>query len=120
MDEEGHENWLDLEVTATPFTWEKESFVIFAARDISAEKRKEALERIFFHDFANTVGSLYGFAQLLSEAELTDVPELKKEVDLNTAHVKECKGSEWTRKDKLAAAAVLSAIIFFIVTNFLI
>jgi PAS domain-containing protein len=59
-DREGYEDCLDLEVTATPFLWGKQKFIIFAVRDISSEKRKEALERIFFHDVINTAGTLKG------------------------------------------------------------
>ena len=80
LDEEGHENWLDLEVTATPFTWDNETFIIFAARDISAEKRKEALERIFFHDVINTAGTLQGVVDLLKQ--LDDPKKIKNFIDL--------------------------------------
>ena len=58
---------IDLEVTATPFAWRNEKFIIFAARDISSEKRKEALERIFFHDVINTAGTLQGVVDLLKQ-----------------------------------------------------
>jgi len=39
--------------------------VLLVLRDISAEKRKEALERLFFHDVLNTVGGLIGLADML-------------------------------------------------------
>lgn len=38
-------------------------------RDISEEKRREVLERIFFHDLMNAVGGLYGLACLLQSPE---------------------------------------------------
>ncbi|MFA5027860.1 MAG: HAMP domain-containing sensor histidine kinase [Candidatus Methylomirabilota bacterium] len=34
-------------------------------RDISAEKRREVLERVFFHDILNTLGGLAGWSKLL-------------------------------------------------------
>jgi len=55
----------DLLVRATPFHVQGEDFVIIALNDISHEKRRQALERIFFHDILNTVGGLRGFAEML-------------------------------------------------------
>lgn len=57
---------LDLKVFTTPYTIENERYTILALNDISHEKRRQALERIFFHDILNTAGSLYGMAQLLN------------------------------------------------------
>lgn len=59
---------LDLQVWATPLTLEGETFSIFAVKDISHEKRRQALERIFLHDLLNVAGGLRGFASLLTEA----------------------------------------------------
>lgn len=56
---------LDLRVWATPLRYRGEEFTVFAVSDISHEKRRRALERIFFHDILNTVGSIKGFAELL-------------------------------------------------------
>lgn len=44
---------LELRVWATPAEIEGETFTIFAALDISDEKRRRALERIFLHDIHN-------------------------------------------------------------------
>lgn len=60
----------DLQVCATPFEREQERFVIFAINDISHEKRRRALERIFFHDLLNTAGGLRNLAQMI----LDEVP----------------------------------------------
>jgi signal transduction histidine kinase len=64
----GFEDWLDLEVTASPFGFNDENYIIFTARDISSEKRKESLERIFFHDVINTAGTLQGLVDVLRQA----------------------------------------------------
>lgn len=56
---------LDLSVTATPFEADGEQLTIFAVVDISDTKRREMLERIFFHDLSNTANSVLGFAQML-------------------------------------------------------
>jgi signal transduction histidine kinase len=60
---------LELEVSASPLMVNGEPFTIFAVRDISHEKRRQALERIFFHDILNTAGVVLGFADLLKSAE---------------------------------------------------
>jgi signal transduction histidine kinase len=44
---------LDLRVSASPFTYKDLNFTVITLIDISNEKRKEKLERIFFHDTAN-------------------------------------------------------------------
>jgi signal transduction histidine kinase len=58
---------LDLRVWATPLTMDSEQFIFFAAVDTSHEKRRRALERIFFHDILNTAVGLRGFVELLEE-----------------------------------------------------
>jgi signal transduction histidine kinase len=40
--------------------------VLVVAVDISNEKRRQVLERIFFHDLLNTAGSIYGIVQLMT------------------------------------------------------
>ena len=57
---------LDLNVLATPFAANGESFVVFAINDASAENRRKALERIFFHDVLNTAGVLRTAIDLLA------------------------------------------------------
>ena len=56
---------LDLRIYTTPFQVEGESFTFFAMLDISDEKRRRALERIFFHDILNSAGGLHGMVELL-------------------------------------------------------
>lgn len=67
---------LDMRVWATPLEIAEEKFTIFAAKDISNEKRRRALERIFFHDVLNTAGGLQGFAQMLYETMKDDPDEI--------------------------------------------
>lgn len=63
----------DLSVSAAPFHYMERTYVIFSVVDISNQKRKEVLERVFFHDILNTAGGLTGFSQLLkSELENTE------------------------------------------------
>lgn len=69
---EGHTEAIDLLVWATPLAFGNESFSIFALSDISHQKRRRALERIFFHDVLNVVGSIKGFSELLQTYDPED------------------------------------------------
>lgn len=60
---------LDLEVSATPTLLDDLPVVFVAMRDISAEKRRQVLERTFFHDLLNTAGGLRGLLTLSETAE---------------------------------------------------
>lgn len=63
---------IDLMVWATPLHFQGDAFTIFALSDISHEKRRLALERIFFHDVLNVIGSIKGFAELLRQYDPPD------------------------------------------------
>ena len=62
----------DLEVVVTPLETDGLRLMIFAARDIAAVKRREALERLFFHDVLNVAGGIHGLAELLQDGEAYD------------------------------------------------
>lgn len=62
----------DLKVKTTPFSYGGNNYVLFSAKDISDTKRKEVLERTFFHDIINTASGLVGFSELLKD-ELDEV-----------------------------------------------
>jgi hypothetical protein len=62
---------LDLKVWGTPFRWRGEPLALVVAVDISDEKRRKVLERIFFHDILNTAGAISGLAELLVEGILS-------------------------------------------------
>jgi len=57
---------LDLRVTATPFRWQTQEFVLMVLEDVSDEKRRAVLERTFFHDILNTAGGVSGIAGLIA------------------------------------------------------
>jgi len=57
----------DLAVTSKPMMQNGERFAIVTLKDISDQKRRRALERIFFHDVLNSAGGLMGHAELLAE-----------------------------------------------------
>lgn len=58
---------LDLDVLATPVSLEGEQFTVLALRDISSEKRRYVMERVFFHDILNNAGGIRGLAALLAD-----------------------------------------------------
>lgn len=60
---------LDLRIWATPMEADGCRFTVFAATDISDEKRREALERTFFHDILNTAGNVLEASYLLRTGE---------------------------------------------------
>jgi signal transduction histidine kinase len=66
---------VDLRVWTKPFITEIGNFVLFVFSDISIEKRKEVLEKMFFHDITNTVGGILGLSDLIYK----DYPENQKE-----------------------------------------
>lgn len=63
---------LTLHVTATPFSTNGHQFTIFAIKDISDEKRRKSLERVFFHDILNSAGGLLGLSAILQETKDPD------------------------------------------------
>jgi len=56
----------DLEVRATFVLVGETGLAIVAMRDISSEKRRDVLERVFFHDVLNTVTGIIAIAELLN------------------------------------------------------
>ncbi len=69
----------DFRVTASPFEWQGENYVLMILSDISDEKRRLILEKIFFHDMLNTAGSVSGIAALIAEDPATCL-ELKDDL----------------------------------------
>jgi K+-sensing histidine kinase KdpD len=71
----------DLRVWATPHEFDGEQFVVFSVADISSEKRRRVLERIFFHDIINTAGAIQGLADMYLT---TDDLEVVRELGIDT------------------------------------
>lgn len=72
---------LDLNVTSTPITLDGQVFYAIMLHDISDEKRRSALERIFFHDLLNSAGGLNGLLTILKDG--TDPAEALELIDLS-------------------------------------
>jgi K+-sensing histidine kinase KdpD len=71
----------DLFVKSTPVKIKDQDFYILSLEDKSNEKRRLALEKIFFHDILNTAGGLNGLLQLLKEG--TDPEEARELINLS-------------------------------------
>ncbi|MBT0663181.1 PAS domain-containing protein [Geobacter pelophilus] len=76
---DAEESHLDVEVTATYAVIDNMPVTLLVLRDISAEKRRSVLERLFFHDVLNTVGGIHGVAELLNGAIQGLSPEQEQE-----------------------------------------
>lgn len=67
----------DLNITSSPVTISENKYYIITIQDISSEKRRSALERIFFHDLLNSVGGLNGLLAILKDGiSPEELPEL--------------------------------------------
>lgn len=90
-----HTTQLDLEITATPFSYGQADYMIVSIVDITEKKRKELLERIFFHDIINIASSLSGVLQLyplLEEQEKAEYLEIAH--SLSDQIIDEIKGQQ--------------------------
>jgi signal transduction histidine kinase len=80
---------LDLRVWASPMEWNQELFVLVALLDIGHEKRREALDRIFFHDILNTACVLQSAARLVDRSDAERVPDLLKAISKSSSRIVE-------------------------------
>ena len=64
--EAGKNRDLDFRVRASPLLFDGHPFVLLFVQDVSSEKRREALERSFFHDLGNAVMGVSGLAEMLA------------------------------------------------------
>lgn len=60
---------LDLRVSTRPLKIAGEALLVAALQDIADEKRRQVLERVFFHDVMNTAGGVKGLVGLLRDVE---------------------------------------------------
>jgi hypothetical protein len=77
---------VDYLVHVTPFNFNDYKFLIFVLQDISSIKRREVLERVFFHDINNILTGLMGWSQMLENSN--PVKAAKKIVEL-TGYLKQ-------------------------------
>ncbi len=71
---------MDLLVRASPLEMDGQKLSIVALMDISHEKRRRNLERVFFHDVMNTVAGVRLFSELLAKAKPDRASQLTKDL----------------------------------------
>jgi len=54
--------------------------MICTVQDVTHEKRRQVLERIFFHDVLNSAGALLGTCDLLEDGDAEETPELFRDL----------------------------------------
>ena len=71
----------DLNIISTPVYISGNLFYVLVLQDISDEKRRSALERIFFHDLLNSAGGLNGLLTILKDG--TNPVEARELINLS-------------------------------------
>ena len=67
---------VEMRVKATPLRLGREPVVALVLQDVSAEKRRAALEDVFLHDLRNTLTGLSGWAEILEEEEPSEAASM--------------------------------------------
>lgn len=68
---------LDLSIWTRAFNLGEDRFLFLSIKDISDEKRRQVLERIFFHDLLNTAGGLQSISEIIEESAPEELRELR-------------------------------------------
>jgi hypothetical protein len=113
---------LEVAVRASPLVLSGEAFTILSLRDLSAEKRRDALERVFLHDLANTVSPLLAWSEVLvhrvtGEAEgiakrLASLAErLRKEIEQQRVLLQAERGTLATKRDTVKPNVVCESAL---------
>jgi hypothetical protein len=69
---------MHLKITTETIKFGEKDFILYSMQDISSEKKKILLERIFYHDILNSAHNINTMAELISDKE-NDNPESKDE-----------------------------------------
>ncbi|MGE0087030.1 MAG: sensor histidine kinase [Desulfococcaceae bacterium] len=91
---------LDLRVRAVPLQIRDQSFTIFVLTDIRDEKRRQALEQVFFQDILKMAWNLAGVAELLQSG----YPEKRQEYEKLILHTAQNLVKEINRQKLLGIA----------------
>jgi signal transduction histidine kinase len=108
----------ELRVRASRLEMESEIYTIVGVRDISAEKRRDALERVFLHDISNTVSPLLNWTRVLTaraQGETADLARrigtvarrLQREIEDQRALIQAEKGTLMLERKLVEPRAVL-------------
>lgn len=69
MERDGRRRAAEFKVRSTPMQVGAHKLTVLLMQDVSSEKRREVLERVFFHDVLNTIGGIRGWTEKLTSAE---------------------------------------------------
>ncbi|WP_051617305.1 sensor histidine kinase [Desulfonatronovibrio hydrogenovorans] len=72
----GYTEAMDFAVKSAPFAHDGQKFIFFHLTDISQRKRKQVLERIFFHDILNGVGGVMGALEIAMDNARSEDQEM--------------------------------------------
>lgn len=114
----GLEKSLDLRVWSVPFETEDGHFVVFTIDDIGNEKRRETLERTFFHDILNEAAVLIGYLDNIVDGYM---PMDKQTTDEMRRFARSVVNTIQSQRDLLAAEeeSLQVAVSQFSVKDFL-
>ena len=110
---------LELNVRASQVEIDCKDYTVVSLRDISHEKRRQALERVFFHDILNTLSALSNWTHLLnhSSGERQDharervsrlVGQLEREIQLQRTLLDAEQGTLRPQRVAVAPATLLA------------
>jgi signal transduction histidine kinase len=78
---DGVERSFEFRVRATPMHLADSRIVVIALQDISDQKRRESLQRVFFHDVLNTAVALKSVTATLSRLPADRLPDAVRDLD---------------------------------------
>lgn len=81
------EDAIDLLVACSPLTVSAELYSLAAIADVSHEKRRRALERIFFHDVINSAGGLEGQMMMMDDQAPDDIRGQIESLRVSLRHI---------------------------------
>ncbi|NLC57940.1 MAG: PAS domain-containing protein [Armatimonadetes bacterium] len=95
---------LNLHVQSTLVPLGDTEVVVMVMRDISAQKRRDVLERVFLHDLSNTINNICGLTHLLAlRANHLDAETLRYQLD-RLSHFAQQVAEEVSHHRQLVAA----------------
>lgn len=74
------EQALEVAVRCAPLEEGEGEFTVLALQDVSGDKRRELLERIFFHDALNVAGGVTSLTELLVMADADEAEVMRTEI----------------------------------------
>ena len=81
----------EFQIVASPLQVGSHQFIAVVLHDLSATKRRDALERLFYHDVANLMQGIRGWADLIASGAHTSITAAQKLVHLTDLLDRELK-----------------------------